>query len=313
MHRRHFLAGLAGLAAAGAADALASRPRGRAEEAPPRTRLVIPGMAADRTPPRVTTSITRVYQGGALLVRVVPGMSGSATLFGRPYALEPANGAIEGFVGVAVGDPPGPALLAVTASTPLETVSLSVALDILATSWTVDYIDLPPGTGALLDPAILQAEANLLAAVYAERTPRVWLDGWASPVDPPLTPAIISGYFGEQRSFNGGPPSGHHGGTDFGLPLGEPVRSTNRGTVVLARALAVRGNMVIVDHGGGIFSGYAHLDTIAVAESELVGRGQLLGTVGTTGLSTGPHLHWELSVAGVLIDGLRWLDGTQGF
>lgn len=313
MHRRRFLAGIAGFAAAGAAGAFTGRPRSQADEPAPSARLVIPGLAADRTPPILETSIDSVYQGGALLVRVSPATSGAATLFGRQYSLEAANDGIEGFVGIAVGDPPGPAPLSVFAMTPLEATSFTRTVTVLRTAWTVDYIVLPPGTGGLLDPAIIQAETDLLTLVYGGRTPRQWLDGWASPVDHPLTPALISGYFGEQRSFNGGPPSGHHGGTDFGLPRGEPVRATNRGTVVLARALAIRGNMVIIDHGGGIFSGYAHLDTIAVAEGQTVGRSQFLGTVGSTGLSTGPHLHWELSVAGVLVDGLRWLDGTQGF
>jgi murein DD-endopeptidase MepM/ murein hydrolase activator NlpD len=74
-----------------------------------------------------------------------------------------------------------------------------------------------------------------------------------------------------------------------------------------------RGNMVVLDHGGGVFSLYGHMDSISVVEGQVLAGGAEVGRVGSTGLSTGPHLHWEMSVSGVLVDGLRWLDGTQGF
>jgi murein DD-endopeptidase MepM/ murein hydrolase activator NlpD len=123
----------------------------------------------------------------------------------------------------------------------------------------------------------------------------------------------VTGYFGEQRSVNGGPPAGHHGGTDLGAFLGEPAMATAPGTVVLAEALAVRGRTVIIDHGGGLHSAYAHLETLLVAAGEPVTAGQVIGLVGSTGYSSAAHLHWELAVHGVLVDGLRWLDGSQGF
>jgi murein DD-endopeptidase MepM/ murein hydrolase activator NlpD len=62
-----------------------------------------------------------------------------------------------------------------------------------------------------------------------------------------------------------------------------------------------------------VLSGYAHLDSFAVAEGQLVATGEAAGFVGSTGLSTGAHLHWELSVGGVLVDALRFVDGSNGF
>ncbi len=91
------------------------------------------------------------------------------------------------------------------------------------------------------------------------------------------------------------------------------MTASNSGRVALARQLAVRGNMVIIDHGGGVLSGYAHLSAFAVAEGQLVEKGQLIAYVGDSGLSTAPHLHWEISVHGVLVDPLRFLDGRNGF
>ncbi len=76
---------------------------------------------------------------------------------------------------------------------------------------------------------------------------------------------------------------------------------------------AVRGNLIVIDHGGGIFSLYGHMTSRVAQVGDVVHKGQLIGFVGTTGFSTGPHLHWEIAVSGVVVDALRWLDGSQGF
>ena len=83
--------------------------------------------------------------------------------------------------------------------------------------------------------------------------------------------------------------------------------------VVLARQMQVRGNMVIIDHGGGLFSGYAHLSAFNVAEGQMVEAGEVIAMSGNTGLSTGAHLHWEMSSGGILLDALRFTDGSNGF
>jgi murein DD-endopeptidase MepM/ murein hydrolase activator NlpD len=119
--------------------------------------------------------------------------------------------------------------------------------------------------------------------------------------------------FGDLRSYNGGPVSGHHSGTDLGADLSTPVVATNSGRVVMARQLRVHGNMVIIDHGGGVYSVYAHLSSFAAAEGQVVSAGDIIGYVGNTGLSTGAHLHWEMSVGGVLVDPMKFSDGSGGF
>ncbi|MBE7517618.1 MAG: M23 family metallopeptidase [Thermoflexaceae bacterium] len=301
------------LAAPGGHPATAGQPAAAAQAEP--FRLYLGGIARDGAHLSVSISNYSPYQGGALLVSAGDSTSGTASLFGRQYPLTPDGaGGLAGFVGVGTEDPPGPTSLMISvvrSDGAPETVVRT--LTVLKTDWTVDYIDLPPGVGDLLDPAIIKAEQDRLNAIYAGVSARAWSGAWRDPLPGPVTAAMVSGYFGEQRSFNGGPVGGHHGGTDFGVPAGTPVYSTNSGVAVLAEGLDVRGNMVIVDHGGGVFSGYAHMQALAVAPGEAVVAGQVIGYAGTTGLSTGPHLHWEMSVAGVLVDGLRWLDGTQGF
>jgi murein DD-endopeptidase MepM/ murein hydrolase activator NlpD len=276
---------------------------------PPTTRLLLPALVRQGKPLAIVASSGAIYQGGTTLVTVPGAVSGTAEIFGRSYPLAPLADGVAGFVAAGVLDPPGETTLVVVATDASgKSETLDRPLMVLATPWTVDYITLPPGVGGGLTAEVVQAEEDLLAAMYGGVTDRRWGGPWQAPVDAPVT-----GYFGEQRSFNGGPVSGHHGGTDFGVEEGTPVTAANAGTVVLAQELAVRGNMVIIDHGAGVFSGYSHLHEIKVIAGEPVTTGQVIGLVGTTGLSTGPHLHWEQAVRGILVDGLRWVDGSQGF
>jgi murein DD-endopeptidase MepM/ murein hydrolase activator NlpD len=78
--------------------------------------------------------------------------------------------------------------------------------------------------------------------------------------------------------------------------------------VVLADQLVVRGNALMIDHGWGLLTGYWHLSTIEVAVGQRVERGDLIGRIGNTGLSTGSHLHWEVWANGVNVNPLQWLD-----
>lgn len=271
-------------------------------------RLLLPMLTREGLPPSLDLSTERVYQGGALRIRAENATAGSIRFLGRELQLA-AGEPLEGFFGVGTEDRVGPAPLSADLTTLDGTpATFERVVTVLKTAWTVDYITLTPEVGELLDPEIVAREERRLTAIYAGVTERQWAGAWVLPVDAP-----VSGYFGEQRSFNGGPVGGHHGGTDFGAEAGQPVHATNSGTVVLAERLDVRGNMVIVDHGAGVFSGYGHQEALAVAAGQTVTTNQLLGYVGTTGLSTGPHLHWEMAVAGVLVDGLRWVDGSQGF
>lgn len=182
------------------------------------------------------------------------------------------------------------------------------------TQWPLSVVDsaaptydivLPADKGGLLDPELVRAEAERLAAIWArpETEPQ-----WAGPFSRPIALEFVtSAPFGQKRSYNGGPVSGFHAGQDFAAPEGAPVYAAAAGTVVLAEPLIVRGNAVIVDHGAGLYSGYWHLSGIEVLEGQTVQAGDLIGLVGTTGLSTGAHLHWELRLHGVAVNPLQWV------
>ena len=118
---------------------------------------------------------------------------------------------------------------------------------------------------------------------------------------PPVTSTRKTSYYGHRRVYDY---SDHtrdttiHAGVDYGVPTGTEVRAAARGKVVLAKKRIVTGNSVILEHLPGVYSLYYHLDTIAVSEGSVVDAGTLLGKSGSTGLATGPHLHWEIRVSG---------------
>lgn len=166
-------------------------------------------------------------------------------------------------------------------------------------------IVLPPSKAGLLAPAVLQAEAARLAKVWAQSAgPPRWRGPFSWPVDVRRWPTTAP--YGVRRTYNGGAVRGYHTGQDIAAPQGTPVRAPAAGVVLLAGPLHVRGNAVVIDHGAGVTSNYWHLSAIVVRPGQTVRRGDLIGYVGTTGLSTGAHLHWEIRVYGVPVNPVPW-------
>src|SRR5262249_9015613 len=130
------------------------------------------------------------------------------------------------------------------------------------------------------------AEARAVGK-HAHDTPQLWTE----PFIRPRTSRITSG-FGAGRLFNGRLGSSH-GGVDFAGQPGDPVRAANRGVVALVASFFLAGNVVYIDHGAGVVTGYFHLTEAMVAAGDTVERGQQIGVVGATGRVTGPHLHWS--------------------
>lgn len=107
-----------------------------------------------------------------------------------------------------------------------------------------------------------------------------------------------------------GVPRGHsrHEGIDLAAPAGTPVRSTGDGRVIVAEKDGSYGRTVVVDHGGGIRTRYAHLKKIEISEGRRVERGDLIGRVGKSGNASGTHLHYEVLRNGVPVDPRAYLD-----
>lgn len=163
---------------------------------------------------------------------------------------------------------------------------------------------LPPERSHLLDSRIEAAEFERLSELTAGYTAEPLWDetGFALPSDHALaTP------FGVYRSMNGERDT-RHTGWDQNTPAGAPIRAIAAGVVAFAGPLEIRGNSVFIDHGLGIYSGYAHLSEIQVAGGQRVAGGGIIGKSGNSGRSSGAHLHWEIVWQGVWLDGLAFLD-----
>ncbi len=99
-----------------------------------------------------------------------------------------------------------------------------------------------------------------------------------------------------------------HTGVDFGVGYGAPIRAADSGTVIYATWMGGYGNVIIINHGGGLSTLYAHQSSLAAGAGASVGRGQVIGYVGSTGLSTGPHLHFEVRRNGTPVDPMRYIN-----
>ena len=121
------------------------------------------------------------------------------------------------------------------------------------------------------------------------------------PLGPPADPLPEGKYFGMRRTFNG-EPKNPHTGLDYAIGMGNPVLSVAAGTVVLTGEHFFAGTSVYVDHGDGLISMYFHLSEISVQVGQTVSKGDAVGKIGSTGRSTGPHLHLGLRWKGARID-----------
>jgi len=289
-----------------------------ATEPPPSPTLEPPAATADLASPvrppaeGVTLTPPQVSQGGATVVQVfdVSASAAVADFAGRQYPLLGGEGTFWGVLGVPANQPPSgyPVLVTLMSADGQVLRQMQVSLTVTAAGFPVEYIQLEPATAALLDPAIVLEEIDRRAAIYAVFTPeRLWSAPFLLPVQGP-----ISGVYGAGRSYNGGPVTDYHRGTDITAEEGTPVVAANTGRVAFAGDLSVRGRSVILDHGLGVFSAYHHLTDLAVVQGQLVTKGDLVGTVGETGLAEGPHLHWEIVVRGVEVDALRWTQEEYG-
>ena len=183
---------------------------------------------------------------------------------------------------------PGAKSLTITIGT--QTLRMQVPLE--AGNFATDRIPASAATPILSHPDKVRAELARLREIFG----RIASGGWTArsrfrlPLDgdfPHTSP------FGSRRVYGDNPAISVHEGEDLSAATGTQVSAPAAGTVMLAEPLFVRGNAVVLDHGQGVYSGYWHLSELAVTVGERVTAGQRLGAVGTTGLSTGAHLHWE--------------------
>lgn len=185
--------------------------------------------------------------------------------------------------------------------------TLSASIPVTPGVYRHERLSVAPRFGAppdSADQAQLRRDQARAAAVSAaaHRTPRLWEDA----VVMPRTSRVTSG-FGDGRVFNG-QVSSRHMGLDLQGFQGDTVVAAARGVVELVEPFLLAGNVVYVNHGGGVISGYFHLSRQLVAPGDTVGAGDPVGLVGATGRVTGPHLHWVVRYGRTSVDPRSLLD-----
>lgn len=175
----------------------------------------------------------------------------------------------------------------------------SLTVEVTPYPYPVQRLTVAP---AMVDPPPEQAER---IRREGRRVGSVWHLGgpprFGLPLAAPLVPLPEARSFGALRVFNGEPRS-PHGGVDLSAAIGTPVMAAAAGTVVIADSHYFSGNSVFIDHGDDLVTMYFHLDVITAAEGDLVRAGDVIGTVGSTGRVTGPHLHFGVRWHGARID-----------
>jgi murein DD-endopeptidase MepM/ murein hydrolase activator NlpD len=280
------------------------------------------GVAAQRpsppAPPDISVSASaRAFQPGELVVLTIRTATPAATVRVRafdaerlPFAVDPSTWRV--LVGIDLAIAPA-------------SYKVSIEADANARPTVYPLVVKPrrfPRRTLTVDPAFvtpppeaverIEREARELNQIWeASARTRLWDGAFVRPVPDPANSA-----FGTHSVFNGQPRS-QHSGADFRSAAGEPVKAPNAGRVVLADARYFSGNTVVIDHGLGLFSLFAHLSTMDVRADDLVKTGDVIGKVGATGRVTGPHLHWSVRASGARVDPLSLLsvlggEGTRG-
>ncbi len=255
--------------------------------------------------PEITLGPARIPLGGLSLVRIVPARGiiiKKVKFSGKdiPFFRDRTGKGYLALAGAALNTIPGDKVLSVVWD------DGNGRLNVTAVCLTVFYKKFPeehlhvPKKMVEFPPRILKrvlADQRAISAVCGRISSHVY---WQRPFVWPVPPTILSP-FGLRRFFNGEPRS-PHSGIDLRAGVGAPVRATNSGRVVLVRNCYLSGKTVVIDHGEGLFSLYAHLSASLVRTGQRVRRGMLIGRAGATGRATGPHLHWGISLQGKRLD-----------
>jgi len=276
----------------------------------PRSALVLAGVAALQTPAPIDVSLgARALQPGELVVLTVTTREPAGAVHVRAFDWDWPGFAADdhtwrAVVGIDLDVAPGAYAIQVRADSSsgvarhMETVTVSPKA-FRTRHLTVDNAFVNPP--ASVQPRIEQEAAVLAPLWRSSNLAPLWTGAFVAPV-----PQEANSAFGTRSVFNRQARS-PHGGADFPSPAGTPVKAPNGGLVVLAGDLYYTGGTVVIDHGLGLVSLFAHLSAIDVKAGDQVSAGTVVGKVGATGRVTGPHLHWTLRASGARVDPLSLL------
>ncbi len=219
---------------------------------------------------------------------------------GTPIRTFPREDYQLAFVPVHYSTPPGSYPLTVETDGELL---LKEEVEVRDGDFEKSYIRVSSATGRMKSKKNVEAMVNYAREARRESSQ---IKLWEGEFIYPLTGRITTP-FGATRYVNN-KLSGYHSGVDFSVPVGVPVLATNRGRVVLSMYLNSTGNTIIIDHGLNLYSSYSHMDSREVETGDIVEKGEVIGASGNTGFSTGPHLHFTMSVGNTFVDPFLFIE-----
>lgn len=236
-----------------------------------------------------------MIQGGTVL-GTAPALTSRVSLDGRDVPLAP-----DGRFLIAFDRDASPR--AELVATRVDGSTLRQTLSVQPRAWRIERLNTLPRI-AQPSAEFARRRPAELALINAARGQSHSVQGWRQKFMWPVT-GRISGLFGSQRIYKG-EPGAYHSGVDVARPSGTPIIAPADGIVTLAaqQEFTLEGKLLMLDHGMGLNSAFLHLSRIDVKVGDLVRRGQTIGAIGTTGRSTGPHLHWGMKWGEARIDPL---------
>ncbi len=266
---------------------------------------------ASQTDITVGISSSDLFPGAVAMLTVTPMdrvSTASCIWYNQSYTLFPLKNknAFATFIPVGLRKKTGTLDLPVTVHTTYgNTVTQNIPVTISKKDYPVQHLTLPESKVTLSkkDLARHNREKKELAAALSEKSAaKIWLDNFIMPLK-----GSISTPFGVRRFLNK-KPRNSHSGIDLRAKQGHPIAASSDGRVIYTGDHFFSGNSVYIDHGMGIMTMYFHMSKIDVKRGQTVSRGDIIGLVGSTGRSTGPHLHWGIKINDHRIDPLTFLD-----
>jgi murein DD-endopeptidase MepM/ murein hydrolase activator NlpD len=264
------------------------------------------GIAAHAAEISVLLSSSTVVPGDTLrmeLDNISPELQMKADLFHKSYAFFAVGPAAQrALVGVPLGTAPGKYVLHIHGADRATANEFEQNLIVLVSTriYETENINLPATKNVLMQSEHRES-AHIHQLALKTTHEQYWEGVFQFPVEGPLeTP------FGLKRTRNGTIDAGFHKGVDIKAKDGAALVASNAGVVVLAAPYKAHGRVVMIDHGQGVMTIYLHLQKMMVQPGQKVAKGAIIGKVGSTGLATGPHVHWQVFVHSVPVDPIPW-------
>ncbi len=184
-----------------------------------------------------------------------------------------------------------------------ETFNVSQPIIIEAGIFTTEVVE---GVDeATLEESNQAIDTNTVKSLTVTSSTRTWGTMMSYPVDEPC----FASAYGSRRTYNDGSFHNYHTGVDFSVCLADNINiyAAADGKVIFAAELPIHGNYTVIDHGWGVYTSYSHQSQLLVEAGQEVKRGDLIGLIGSTGRSVGPHLHWEVIINSTYVDPMSWL------